>query len=1093
MIKIRLYLLSLIVSSFLLGCKEPEKQPLFEDMAAVSGIDFSNDLHYTEAINPYTFRNFYNGGGVGLGDINNDGLLDIYFTGNMVSNKLYLNKGNWQFEDITAKAGVACEGVWSTGVTFVDINGDGLLDMYVCKSGSPGGKNRHNELFINNGDLTFTERSKEYGLDIVGLSMHAAFFDYDKDGDLDCYILTNSIKSVGNYDMVAGQREIPDAFGGGNKFLVNDNGQFKDFTAEAGIFHSDIGFGLGITLGDFNADGWTDIFISNDFFEKDYLYINNTKGGFDESLEQYFQSISMGSMGADYADLDNDGKPELFVTEMLPDSLSRKKTKTVYESWDKYALNVSSGYYHQFPRNVLQKKIGKNEFVELGRFSGIAATEWSWGALMFDMDNDGLRDLYISNGIFKDLLDRDYLTYTATDANIREMIQSKEEVIKKLVDQMPSGALPNYTYKNLGNLKFENVSDQWNLTQPSFSNGSAYGDLDNDGDLDLVVNNIDLTSFVFRNNTDTLQHRSLRIRLTAADKNTWQLGAHVVAKIGNDIFTVDNFTSRGFQSSVDPTMHIGLGPHQMVDSLFIYWPAGGYSILNDIKTNQLLTLEKEKLEVIELPAAPARDNILLFTRNLDIPFRHQSNSINDFNRERLLPWMYSNAGPGMAIGDINSNGSDEIFIGGGKGQASVILSTEDEKMKMLNIPALEKDQLAEDISSVFFDADNDGDLDLYVAAGGRSFPKSSSALMDRLYINDGHGNFELSKHRLPFKEYISTSMVKAADFNNDGFIDLFVGERFHPFYYGIGGRGYIFQNDGTGKFTDVTSNVLPALADLGMVTDAAWMDINGDGFNDLVVVGDWMPIKIYIQEKGKFIDQSAAYGMENTRGWWNTIASGDLNNDGKVDFIVGNHGTNSFFRSGDRMYVHDFDANGSIEQIFCTRIGDKYYPVIDKDELISQIPSLKKKLLFYKLYGKLSIEEIFGSELEQAKIFEVDLLESMQFLSKGNSFEKVPLPAEAQYSSIYSLLIEDINEDGTLDVIAGGNNFLVKPRYGRFDGSKGWYFEGVNKKAGFTLKNGQNIGVNGEIRAIVLIEMKGKRNLMFTINNGDVISYEIDN
>lgn len=1079
---------------FIFGCKEVKKQTLYEEMAATAGIDFSNNLHYTETFNPYTFRNFYNGGGVALGDINNDGLLDIYFTGNMVPNKLYLNKGNWHFEDITEDAGVACEGVWSSGVTFVDINGDGLLDLYVCKSGSPEGKNRHNELFINNGDLTFTEKSKEYGLDIVGLSMHAAFFDFDKDGDLDCYLLTNSIRSVGNYDIIEGQREIPDRLGGGNKFFINDNGTFRDYTAEAGIYHSDIGFGLGITLGDFNNDGWTDIFVSNDFFEKDYLYINNQNGGFNEDLEQYFASISMGSMGADMADLNNDGNSDLFVTEMLPDSLNRKKTKTVFESWDKYVLNVKNGYYHQYPRNVLQKNMG-GAFFEVGRLAGIEATEWSWGALIYDMDNDGLRDIFIANGIYKDLLDRDYLTYTATNDNIREMINSKDEVIKRLIDQMPSSALPNYTFKNLGNLSFSNVSADWNLDQKSFSNGSAYGDLDNDGDLDLVVNNINMPAFIYKNNTDTLKNRSIRIKLQSNSKNTFQVGARVTAKIGKEIFTGENFITRGFQSSVDPILHLGLSSHQKIDSLLIIWPEGERSTLTNIKTNQLLTVNKEEVAFKNgVVNSFHTEKLPLKKSNLIIPFKHKKDNFIDFDRERLLPWMYSNISPKIVVGDINNNGVDEIFIGGAKGQKSEILALEKGNFKTVNIQDFENDKVSEDVSSVFFDVDNDGDLDLYVASGGRSFQKSSSALMDRLYINDGKGNFTKSEIRLPFKEYISSSTVKTADFNNDGNMDLFVGERFHPFYYGLGGRGYILQNDGNGKFSDVTEQVLPKLNDIGMVTDAAWVDINEDGFVDLVVVGDWMPVTIFINENGKFIDRSAELGVLNTRGWWNTIEVGDLNNNGHMDFIVGNHGKNSFSKPGDRMYVHDFDANGSLEQIFCKKINGKYYPILDKDELISQIPSLKKKLLYYKNYAKLSIDEIFEKEvLENAEIFEVDLLESTIFIWEDNKFILKPLPQEAQFAPIYALLIDDINGDGISDLIAGGNNFLVKPQFGRFDASKGWYFEGIQNKKDIFFKNGQSIGVEGEVRDIAFSKWNGKKILLFSISNDQIVPYEIDN
>ncbi|NOT73315.1 MAG: VCBS repeat-containing protein [Cyclobacteriaceae bacterium] len=530
----------ILVLVVLWGCSNDHSSPhtLFSNITKESGINFQNDLTFTDQFNPYTYRNFFNGAGVAIGDINNDGLLDVYLAGNQVDNKLYLNQGGLTFKDITDQAGVACKGVWSTGVTFADINSDGLLDIYVCKSGNPVGEHRNNELFINNGDLTFSEKSKEYGLDITGLSVQASFFDYDKDGDLDCYLLTNSIKSVGAYDLVKDHRNIPDTLGG-NRFFINDNGKFKDHSEQAKIYRSDIGFGLGITLGDFNDDTWIDIFVSNDFFERDYLYINDQHGAFKESLTDYFESISMGSMGADFADLDNDGDPELFVTEMLPDSLNRKKTKTIFESWNKYQLNLENGYYHQFPRNVLHKKTGSDNYVEVGRLAGISATEWSWGALLFDMDNDGKRDIFIANGIYKDLLDRDYLTYTGEKDNVREIIKQEKHAILKLIDLMPSSTFPNYAFRNEGDLNFENSAVAWGLGDPMFSSGSAYGDFDNDGDLDLVVSNINASAVLYRNNSDSSKYKSITVSLSSKGKNTFETGANIKVYCGTNEFVGD--------------------------------------------------------------------------------------------------------------------------------------------------------------------------------------------------------------------------------------------------------------------------------------------------------------------------------------------------------------------------------------------------------------------------------------------------------------------------------------------------------------------------------------------------------------------------
>ena len=575
------------------SCEKQGKFPrtLFE-LRNDTGITFENNLEYTEDFNPYTYRNFYNGGGVALGDINNDGFLDVYFTGNIVNNQLYLNKGDWQFENITSQSGVACENVWSTGATFVDINHDGWLDLYVCKSGKNEGTNRHNELFINNGDLTFTDQSQKYGLDITGLAVHSAFFDYDKDGDLDCYLLNNSLRSIGAHDLIENQRNISDPEG--NKFLRN--GKFVDFSSKAGIYSSKIGFGLGVTLSDFNNDSWPDLFISNDFFERDYLYINDQLGGFKESLEDKFSSISLGSMGADASDLNNDLLTDLMVTEMLPATLARQRTKAVFDSRDKYSLALNKGYFHQYPRNVLQRNFGKNGFLEIGRFAGVSASEWSWASLAFDMDNDGLRDFLISNGIYKDLVDRDYLTYMANEENIRNLINKDEEVLKKLIDIIPSQAVPNAVYKNIGDFSFEETATAWGLDQPSFSNGSAYGDLDNDGDLDMVINNVNMHAFVYENNTDTLTHRSIRLNFRSNGKNTSAIGTKAIIKYGQGRQSMaENFPSRGFQSSVGPGIHFGVGNYRFIDSLIIIWPNGARTVRTNLSTNRQYTLDQPEI------------------------------------------------------------------------------------------------------------------------------------------------------------------------------------------------------------------------------------------------------------------------------------------------------------------------------------------------------------------------------------------------------------------------------------------------------------------------------------------------------------------
>lgn len=1086
-----------VIFLILIGCGEREDHSatLFSDITTQSGIFFRNDLTLTDQLNPYTYRNFYNGAGVAVGDINNDGLLDIYFAGNQVDNKLYLNLGGLAFRDITETAGVSCSGVWSTGVTFADVNADGFLDIYVCKSGNPDAPNRHNELFINNGNLTFTESAKEYGLDIVGLSVQAAFFDFDRDSDLDCYLLTNSFKSIGNFDLIKDQRKIPDPLGGGNKFFVNDNGRFRDYTEEAGIYTSTIGFGLGITLGDFNSDHWTDIFVSNDFFEMDYLYINNQDGSFTESLTQYFESISMGSMGADYADLDNDGAAELLVTEMLPDSLHRKKTKTIYESWDKYQLNVKNGYHHQFSRNVLQKKIGKDNYAEVGRLSGIAASEWSWGALLFDMDNNGRKDVFIANGIYKDLLDRDYLTYTGVEENVRKIIRDEQNAIVKLLDLMPSSKFPNYAFRNEGNLRFKNAAHEWGLGEPMFSSGSAYGDFDNDGDLDLVINNLNAPSVLYRNNSDSSKYKSITIVLSSNSQNTFAVGAEIWAYCGTNTFFSDNFVTRGFQSAVQPMVTLGLGEAvERVDSLFIRWPDSGYSVLYNIPVNQKIHINKETSKISTHHPSESRwmRNKQFRLERSRALFRHEGSGLNDFNRDRLLPMMYGNETPSLLKGDIDGDGHDEVYIGGGRGQPGAFIRFESAKPSLFLPESINHYRLAEETKGTLVDVDNDGDLDLYMASGGRFYPKTSSVLMDKLFLNDGHGAFSESPHPLPFTSFMSTSAVKPVDFDNDGDPDLVVGERFDPFAYGMGGRGFLLENDGKGLFRDVTKQYAPALLNIGMITDFEVHDFDNDGWKDILIAGDWMPVVMLKNNRGNFTDYSKDLGLLDTEGWWRDIASGDFNNDGKIDFVLGNHGLNTFFKPGDRMYVNDFDGNGSVEQIFCTKINGKYYPIADKDELVSQLPFLKKELLYFKDYGKKTIEEIVPERvLAKSKVHQIKLLASIMLLSDANGFKQIELPLEIQYSPVFSLLVSDFDGDGTEDIIAGGNQYQVKPQFGRYDASNGWFFKGVNKKGRFSFEPGVDLDVKGQIRDIALLEVKGTEYILFAKYDDDLEMYTV--
>ena len=1080
--KLAPYFLILI---FCTGC-QTEKSKRFElTHLSATGIAFENTLTYTEEFNPYTYRNFYNGAGVALGDINNDGLLDIYFTGNIVDNKLFLNKGNWQFEDITPTAGVACKDVWSTGATFVDINADGYLDLYVCKSGKPGGERRYNELFINQGDNTFVEKAKEYGLSVEGLSVHAAFLDYDKDGDLDCYILNNSIRSVGGYDLIKGQREIPDPNDNGNKFFENQNGKFIDVTAEVGMFTSAIGFGLGITVSDFNKDDWPDLFISNDFFEKDYLYINQKGEGFTEASDDYFGSLSMGSMGADAADLDNDLQPDLLVTEMLPKTIERKKTKAKYDSWDKYTLMQRNGYANQMPRNVLQRNIEGKGFFEVGRKSGVAATEWSWASLLFDMDNDGLRDIFIANGINKDLLDRDYLAYMANEEQVRMLMRQKQEVIKKLIDIMPSQAVSNVAYKNEGEFNFSDKTSDWGLDLPSFSNGNAYGDLDNDGDLDLVVNNVNMPAFIYKNTTDTLVNRSLQLKLKASANNTKAVGAKVTLYAEKEKMVSELYPSRGFQSTVPHRLHFGLGNVQQVDSIVITWPDGQQTQQYNLATNQLLQIEqknglapvKEKHEVLkEFPT--------LFQ------YTHKENNFIEFNRERLLTQMNHNEGPALAVADLNKDGIDDVFIGGGKGQTAALYLSQANGAYQTVVAPFENDKESEDTHAIWVDMDQDQDLDLVVASGGRAFSVYSQDLNDRIYENKGNGVLQKVNSPWISDRKFSSKALAAADVDRDGKIDLFVGERYSTFTYGVPTDGFLMINQGEGKFKQ---QVQSSLEKIGMITDAAFTDLNNDEWPDLVLVGEWMPITILINENGTFVNKTKEYGLEKTVGLWNVLRLEDLNNDGKMDLIAGNHGTNTFLEPNMKMFINDFDKNGSLEQILCVLRNQKYYPVIDKDELITQLPSLKKKIVYYADYAEKDITQILDPvQVDAAYSVSLNQLKSQVFIRNDESFKSLDLPEEIQYSPVYAISPVNIDKNGQKSLYLGGNQYLVKPQFGRYDASKAWRFSFINEEGKLKFQTPISLGIEGQVRGVLPININNKNIYIFAINDDEVRFYKWD-
>lgn len=1063
-------------------------------------ISFQNQLEYTEEYNTYTYRNFYNGAGVGLGDFNNDGLPDIYFCGNLAGNKLYINKGNFVFDDVTDHAGVACTGAWSTGVSIADINGDGWLDIYVCKSGDPRGTHRHNELFINNKDLTFSEKAAEYGLADLGLSNHASFFDYDRDGDLDCYLLNNSFQSVTEFDIKPEQRQIRDTLGG-NKLYRNDKGHFIDVSEEAGIYGSKIGFGLGVSVGDVNRDGWLDIYVSNDFFERDYLYINDKDGTFTESLEDQMREISLGAMGADMADLNNDAYPEIFATEMTPEGNSRLKTKALFESWERYQKKLMNGYYHQFARNVLQLNNQNGSFSETGRLSGVSTTDWSWGALIMDLDNDGWKDIYVANGIYKDLLDRDYLDFYSDPSLMRSLIKSEEKAILKIIDMIPSVKVPNYAFHNNRDLTFTDLSASWGLNTPSFSNGAAYGDLDNDGDLDLAVNNVNMTPFIYRNETNGKPETNfLMLSLIGEGKNTNAIGTGVTLYYDEKINYQELVPMRGFQSTVDNRLHFGLGSSHSIDSMLVNWPDGKFTILYDIEVNQFLILnQKDAINISLINPEKKQPSVFQKVEHIGgLDFIHKENVFNNFDRDGLLFQMLSNEGPHIAVSDVNGDGFDDLYICGAKDSpGGMFIQDRSGHFNRTNETLFEADKISEDTDCVFFDADNDSDQDLYVTSGGNEFPESSSALEDRLYINNGNGQFIKSDQVLPVGKYESTSCAQPADFDKDGDIDLFVGTRLRPFGYGLPVNGYLLQNDGHGNFSDVTGKMAPGLMGIGMITDMVWADADNDGDPDMVMVGDWMAVKIFINDNGTFKDESERSGLSDTEGWWHTIIAKDLNGDGNVDFVLGNHGLNSRFKASSKqpitMYVNDFDMNGSVEQIICTFNGDKSYPVTMKDDLVKQIPSLGNKYKKFDDYKEATIEDLFSSEvLQRAVKLNARIMESCVMINTGKqSFHLTPLPIEAQFSPVYAIAADDYDHDGICDIIIGGNQYRAKPETGIYDASYGLFLKGKDGRSWQSLSPlNSGLFTKGEIRDMKVLNINGSAVIAVARNNDNLQFYK---
>ena len=1101
--------LSLFIFAILVSCNSrvSKHTALFHAVSAEeSGVDFENALIENADFNIIEYLYFYNGGGVAIGDLNNDGLSDIYLSSNQQANKLYLNKGNLKFEDITETAGVAGLGNWKTGVSMIDVNADGRLDIFLCGVGNYKKFNGFNQLFINNGNLTFTERAAEYGLYFKGLSTQATFFDYDLDGDLDMYLLNHSVHSQRTYGKVSLRNEYDSLAGDRlyrNEFSQTGRSYFTDVTSSSGILSSQLGYGLSVGISDLNRDGFPDIYVSNDFSENDYLYLNQKDGTFLQQAEAILNHSSRFSMGNDIADFNNDLWPDIVTLDMLPKDEPTIKTSAGEDSYEVYNFKLKYGFGRQVSRNTLQLNrgmiSGKLRFTDIAPVSGVEATDWSWCPLLNDFDGDGWKDLFIANGIARRPNDLDYINFISNDSV--QKVSQQDPLF--MVRGMPAGQVSNVMYRNNGDLTFADITDQSGLALPSISNGAAYGDLDNDGDPDLVVNQLNSSALIYRNNS--LPDHFARIKLIgdSLSGNRLAIGAKIILTQGDHQQVQELFPVRGWCSSSDYTITFGLKKINEAFDVKVIWPSGKVSTLTS-ETKSLTFTESSVLEHFDYEKWNQIEPIL--TEGNKIVFVHRENEFNAFNREALMPHMLTTQGPPLAKADVNGDGVDDFFVGGGQGQSGeIFIQTTVGEFKTTLQSDLRKDAFAEDIDAVFFDADGDKDLDLVVVSGGQEQMEQKESLQPRLYFNDGLGRF--TKKIGAFSNIFSnSSCVKPADYDRDGDIDLFIGSSVMPFLYGMSPVSFLLVNNGKGEFTadgkwlgnstfDNPTQVRP-----GMVKDAAWGDINKDGLLDLILVGEWMPITVLIQNPNhQFINSTVPFGLQQTHGWWNSIEGDDFDGDGDIDFVVGNLGLNSRIRATNEkpltMYLGDFDSNGSSDHILVYFNGDKSYPFTSRDQLVKQIPSLKKKFLKYKDYRDVKLEDIITPvQKGNSAVMKVSLFSSVFIKNEGAKFSVTPLPKEAQFFPIFGIKVFDLNKDGDKDILLVGNLNAVQPEYGAYDSGLGLVLLG-DGKGNFNSMNPRESGfvVPGEGRDIQILNSKqvDKPSFMVSRNNDRVLVFKI--
>lgn len=1092
-------LLIMIIGFSNFGCKirnndglQDGKDTLFKLlMPEQTHIDFNNTLSEGLNTNVLIYQYFYNGGGVATGDLNGDGLQDIYFTGNMVDNKLYLNQGHLQFKDITTEAGAAGRpGPWKTGVTMADVNGDGKLDIYVCYSGKLRAEKRINQLFINQGNDAggipqFKDMAAEYGLSFPSFTTQAYFFDYDRDGDLDLLLVNHNIERINILDEVSVKQLTAQTDNeAGIRLLKNDAGHFSDATAQSGIVNTVLSYGLAAGISDINGDGWPDIYISNDYSVPDRLYINNGKGKFTDQLQNQIGHTSFYSMGNNIADINNDNLPDIYTLDMLPEDNKRQKLLFGADNYESFDLNVRVGFYYQYMRNMLHLNNGNNSFSEIGQLSGVSNTDWSWAPLFADFDNDGWKDLFVSNGYTRDYTNMDFLKYMGD--NLRDRRVMRQDLLN-IVSKMPSSEVSSYFFKNNGDATFSNKSAIWGVTQSSNSNGAAYADLDNDGDLDMVVNNVNQSAFVYENQSNKQSKNNyLEIKLEGEGGNTEGIGTKVVTYSGSKTQYLEEMPTCGFQSSVSPVLHFGLGVSKQLDSLKVFWLRGKSQVIKKVKANQQIILREKDASHTQILHSPVK--VLYQAIQSPIPSRQIDNQTNDFKRQPLMVNPISFSGAYLAKGDVNGDGLDDIYTGGHDGlPGALYIQQKNLKFSLKPVKAFEKDKACTDAAALIFDANGDGKQDIYVCSGGYAdYTPDDVMLQDRMYINDGKGGFTKLEKALP-KMPGSKSCVRVADINGDGFPDLFVGGRVIPGRYPEAPRSYILMNNGKGNFTDKTEQYNPSLKNIGMVTDAAWADMNGDKKPDLIIAGEWMPITVLENLNGKLIDATTHYFDKKYTGWWNCLQVSDVNHDGHPDIIAGNLGLNTQCKASDNepaeMYYKDFDDNGSVDLILCFYIQHKTYPYVTRDELLDQISMMRGRFPDYKSYADQTVEQIFTpEEMKGAKNLKANYLSTACFISNvQGKYHMSQLPLQAQFAPVYTITPLDYDHDGNEDLLLCGNISHGRLRFGKSDADYGILLKG-SRNGVYQYINQQHSGFNltGDVRGVVQID----DTLIFSLDKG---------